>query len=127
MKKVWKVIGVIMGIIAIMSIAGFFLLTRGLEEVASVQVAEIDLEGKEDGIYKGRYENYRWKNEVEIRIEDGRIIDIVVNDAQREDQGELEGKMTDAVLEAQSTQVEVVSGATVSSRAYLKAVEDALQ
>ncbi len=127
MKKALKVLGVMAGLIIITGAAGFFFLTRGLEEVASVQVGEIYPGQKEDGIYEGYYENYRWKNEVAVHIEDGRIVEIIVNDAQREDQEGLERKMTDAVMEAQSTQVEVVSGATVSSKAYLKAIEDALQ
>ena len=127
MKKAFKILGVITAVIVLLAAAGLFFLTRGLEEGAELVVEEIDFSHKEDGSYLGSFEFYRWNNEVEVIIENGRVSEIIANDQPREKQDGAIRELTDSVIEGQSTQVEVVSGATVTSKTYLKAVENAMK
>ncbi len=127
MKKVLKVVGVAAAVIVLLAAAGLFFLTRGLDEGVELVVEEIDFSQKEDGSYLGSFEFYRWNNEVEVIIENGRVSEIIANDQPREKQDGAIRELTDSVIEGQSTQVEVVSGATVTSKTYLKAIENAMK
>ena len=127
MKKVFKIAGVTAAVIVLLAAAGLFFLTRGLEEGAELVVEEIDFSDKEDGSYLGSFEFYRWNNEVEVIIENGRVSEIIANKQPHEKQEETIRQLTDSVIEVQSTQVEVISGATVTSKTYLKAIENAMK
>ncbi|RQD69984.1 MAG: FMN-binding protein [Tindallia sp. MSAO_Bac2] len=127
MKRVFKVAGVAAAVIVLLAAAGLFFLTRGLEEGAELVVEDIDFSQKEDGSYLGSIEFYRWNNEVEVIIKNGKVSEIIANDQPREKQDDAIRELTDSVIEGQSTQVEVVSGATVTSKTYLKAIENAMK
>jgi uncharacterized protein with FMN-binding domain len=76
--------------------------------------------------YTGSYDGYRWKNTVTVTVENHVITNIVrvKGPAGRE---EIALSLTEAVLGAQSPDVDAVTGATADSKAFLKAVENALQ
>ena len=83
-----------------------------------------------DGTYRGAYEGgmYKWRaNECQATVSSGKVTDIQL--AGSSDPG---GKNTqhealyDRVIQAQSLQVDTISGATLTSKAYLQAVENAL-
>ena len=74
-----------------------------------------------DGEYTGEFSRYRWSNKVKVTIEGGRIVAI-----QPENSGGLERELSEQIMARQSLQVDIKTGATVSSNAFLKAVEDAL-
>ena len=71
---------------------------------------------------------YKWRaNECQVTVSSGKVTDIQL--AASKDPG---GKNTqhqelyDRVIQAQSLQVDTISGATLTSKAYLQAVENAL-
>lgn len=82
-----------------------------------------------DGVYAGSAEGYGGPVEVEVTIENGYIEDVQVVSAEKEDAPYLEQAETllDAVLEEQTTDVDVVSGCTYSSVGILNGVTEALQ
>lgn len=127
MKKAFKVVGIVVAVIVILVTTALFFLTRGLEEGVLLVVEEIDFSLKEDGSYYGSFEFYRWNNEVEVIIENGRVSEMISNNKLRKRQESIIRELEDSIIEAQSTQVEVVSGATVTSKIYLKAIEDAMK
>ena len=87
----------------------------------------IDLTGVSDGIYTGTYEHGRWTNTVTVHVEAGKITGIdIVKDVAAAGITDCSDEVFRRVLESQDTQVDAVSGATVTSKAYLKAIEDAL-
>ena len=99
-------------------------------EARSLPLDAVDFSRLSDGTYHGAYEGgmYRWRaNECDVTVTDGRVIRIQL--AGSTDPG---GKNTqhealyDRVIEAQSLQVDTISGATLTSKAYLQAVENAL-
>ena len=65
--------------------------------------------------------------EVAVKVEAGRIVDIAIVSARDDEPYFTDAlEVIDAVIAANSTQVDTVSGATYSSGGILDAVEDAL-
>lgn len=81
-----------------------------------------------NGTYTGDGQGFGGNIQVQITIADDTLTDIQVVSAEKEDSAYLsQGKaVIDRILEAQSTDVDTVSGATFSSTGILMAVEDAL-
>ncbi|HPO02604.1 MAG TPA: FMN-binding protein [Treponemataceae bacterium] len=91
---------------------------------------EVDLagrgpEGTRDGVWEGSFDTDLVKATVLVTTENEKIADIEIV---RHDNGM--GKKAEAVIDqviaSQSTSVDVVSGATLSSKVILRAVEEAL-
>jgi len=123
MKKVL----IIVGIIAVVLIGGGTVVMNGLSDGANVVLEGIDLSGTSDGSYIGTYEHGRWTNTLSIHIKNGKItgIDIVEN-VFAAGITNCSNEVFQRVIESQNTLVDAVSGATVTSKAYLKAIENAL-
>ena len=124
MKK-WKKIIIGIGLaVGTMGLVMLMLVTRGLGEGKALEINSVDLHSLEDGIYLGEYEGGRWTNEVEVEVRDREIQSIRLLEGF--EMKKVKEEIYNKVLEHQSIEVEVVSGATVSSKAYLKAIENAL-
>ena len=85
--------------------------------------------GLTPGVYEGTGQGYRGPIHVQIQVSPAGIDDIVIvshNDGAYPGGNAME-ELLEAVLEYGSTDVDVVSGATVSSRGFLEAVDDALE
>jgi uncharacterized protein with FMN-binding domain len=124
-KDLKIVLGIVGGLVVLV-VAGLLYLSRGLNQGASITIDEIDISSLPDGTYEGTYRAGRWTNTVEVDVADGRMTAIrVVKDVQFA-LAEVRKQTIDRVLEKQSPAVDAVSGATVTSKAYLKAVEKAL-
>lgn len=93
------------------------LLTR---EIESINITEID-----DGIYQGKYEVFPVSVELNVEVKDHQIIEI---DILKHDNGQ--GKpaelIINSVIEQNSIDVDVISGASYSSRTILQAISNAL-
>ncbi len=82
-----------------------------------------------DGTFTGTADGYGGEIEVEVTIEDDEITDIeVVSHDETEGIGDdAMDELKDRVIEEQGTEnVDAISGATVTSDAFLEAVDDAL-
>jgi uncharacterized protein with FMN-binding domain len=125
-KKIWPfvLLGILTGILLIG--AGLIkYLDSNMDKLTSVVIAEVDLTGIEDGVFKGSYSAFPVIVEVEVTIHSHSITKIKLI-KHMNGQGSAAESITDKVMEAQSLQVDVVSGATYSSKAILKAIDDAL-
>lgn len=67
--------------------------------------------------------------QVQVEIADGRIAAVEILSAEQEDAAYLDAAsaLTAVIVEAQSTSIDTVSGATFSSNGILHAAEDALK
>ena len=91
-----------------------------------MEISAVNPSSLSDGTYKGSYSAGRWSNEVSVIIKGGKITDIkVVKDVGFVQKG-LSDELFSRVINAQNTTVDTVSGATVTSKAYLKSIENAL-
>jgi|LFRM01.1.fsa_nt_gb uncharacterized protein with FMN-binding domain len=80
-----------------------------------------------DGVYVGKADGHNGPLSVEVTVEGGKITAIeVLEHSETPIIGDAGFTVIDAIIEAQSTDVDAVSGASVTSRAVLAAVEDAL-
>jgi len=82
-----------------------------------------DLSAKADGVYQGNSFNV-W---VDVTVENHRIIRIDITEHYRSPVGKNAERIIDKIIRKQSLDVDVVTGATMSSQSILKAVENALQ
>ena len=127
MKKRAKVIIAVVGIICVIAIGMFIAVSTSAKEAASnITIQDIDVTGIADGIYEGHYEVAPVKVSVRVTVADEEIVDIVILEHETGLGGKAEG-IIDTVIAQQSLDVDTISGATVSSKAILKAIEDAIQ
>jgi uncharacterized protein with FMN-binding domain len=88
--------------------------------------SDIDFSRLRDGTYQGESRHWPVAAEVEVRVLNGRVTDIVIL-RHREGRGESAERITGDIIAAQSLDVDVISGATLSSRTILEAAESALR
>jgi len=122
MKKKLKWIGI--GFIALLVIIVGFA-TLGLQDALNLTLQPVDLTKIADGTYTGEYQSGRWSNTVKVVISDHTItaiepIKIASGRAQ------LAEELTNRVIAEQQPNVDAITGATASSKSFLKAVETAL-
>lgn len=127
MKKALKAILIIFILFVVVIAGAAFYLTRGLDEGMQVDISSIDATSVKDGTYEGTYEAGRWSNTVVVTVKDGKITDIQVKDNVALPQEGLSDEIFKRVMDKQNVQVDAVTGATVTSKAYLKAIENALK
>lgn len=104
---------------------GFFM-TRGLEQLQNEPIARVNLGLVVDGTYDGRYTQGRFSNEVRVTVKDARITNIELLDSVLFERPEIAKELFERIIESNDTAVDAVTGATVTSKAYQKAIENAL-
>lgn len=126
MKKVLIILLIVLAVFISIGAAGLFYITRGLDAGSKVTVSAVAPSALSDGTFEGTYSAGRWSNKVSVKIEGGKIADIkILEDVVFVQEG-LSNEIFGRVIDAQNTTVDAVSGATVTSKAYLKSIEDAL-
>ena len=124
MKKKLLIAGVI---VVVILIAAFLKITDGLSEGAKLTLNGVNLTNIADGSYTGSYEFKRWSNSVVVQVKGNRIVSIGIDkNIPGAEVTNCSDEIFRRVIEAQDTKVYAVSGATVTSKAYLKAIENAL-
>ncbi|WP_026393647.1 FMN-binding protein [Acetobacterium malicum] len=126
MKKVMMIILSILGVLVLVGAGGVFYITNGLEAGENLAINPVDLTKIEDGTYAGVYQAGRWTNEVAVSVADHQISNIDVVKTVTIESPEMTSTIINSVIEKQNTTVDTVTGATVSSKAYLKSIENAL-
>jgi uncharacterized protein with FMN-binding domain len=100
-------------------------LEEGLKVLDTLEFGELKLSSVTDGRYEGSYSAGIVKATVSVAIRDHRIEDIEILKHDN-GKGKAAESITKDVIARQSVQVDVVSGATYSSKVILKAIENAL-
>ncbi|MGI5970992.1 MAG: FMN-binding protein [Oscillospiraceae bacterium] len=126
MKKVFKMILIVLAVFAAVAAGAALYISHGLDAGSKVDISAVDPSKLSDGIYFGSYKAGRWSNEVSVTIKDRKISDIeIIKDVSFAMEG-LSDEVFNRVIEKQNTTIDAVSGATVTCKAYLKAIENAL-
>lgn len=126
MKKGLKIFLIVIAILFVLIGLTLAAALPGLTEVTDLDIESVDLTQIPDGSYTGSYDSYRWSTTVEVTILDHRITDIQPVKTQ-DGRDSLNEDLKEKVLSEQTVDVDAVSGATASSNAYLKAIENALK
>ena len=115
-----------LGVLVVVAGAMMAFLLVGQGAILEMDIADVAISDISDATYRGSFESGRWSNEVEVTVKDQRMTSIIVTRDVLFRRDEVSQELFDRMIEAQSVVVDAVSGATVTSRAYMKAVEDAL-
>jgi uncharacterized protein with FMN-binding domain len=125
MKKVFKVVLIMFGIILSICLIMIHFDLKHQKEIKNLVIKDIDLNEIEDGEYSGSFSKYRWNINVKVKIKDHKITNInFFNNTDISDN--FKNKLINNVIEKQKVNIDTISGATVSTKALLKAIEDAL-
>ena len=105
-------------------------LLREHKEARSLPLNAVDFGKLNDGTFHGAYEGgmYKWRaNECQVTVSSGKVTDIRLvaskDPAAKNTQAEV---LYERVIQAQSLQVDTISSATLTSKAYLQCIENAL-
>lgn len=81
-----------------------------------------------DGVYEGAGKGFKGDIKLSVQVENGNILDIEILEMQETVSiGDVAiEKIIEKIIEAQSTEVDTVSGATISSKGTISAIEMAL-
>ena len=128
MKKIFRVFIVLILFILILVVSCTAMMNKEMEKAKNelMLVEDPDLSKVEDGIYRGKVETMLVKAEVEVSVKNHKIISISII---KHDNGK--GKPAEAIIDDivkdNSTDVELIAGATMSSLVIRAAVIDALK
>jgi uncharacterized protein with FMN-binding domain len=87
---------------------------------------KIDSEKIKDGIYQGQYTSGPVKVVAKVKIRNQSVVDIELLQHRTWKGKKAETIIPNRIIEEQSTRVDVVSGATISSRVIMNAVQHAI-
>ncbi|PKM58177.1 MAG: hypothetical protein CVU98_02330 [Firmicutes bacterium HGW-Firmicutes-3] len=123
MKNVIKWAFILIGAVALMSIIWA---AKDLSDIKAVELGVIELEDLDNGNYNGQYENGRFSNELIVEIMDQKITDIQVTKPVLSSNEQFVTDLRRMILLEQSLDLDAISGATYTTKAYLKSIENAL-
>lgn len=125
-KRIWVyIVAVVVIIIAGIGIAMLSVIGNYKKQVEAIHITDVNLSEVPDGVYEGSCETLLVSADVRVTVEDHQIkeIELVKHNHGKGASAEvIPGK----IIQAQSLEVDIVSGATSSSKVILKAVENAL-
>jgi uncharacterized protein with FMN-binding domain len=126
MKGRMRTIAIVAGVLLVIG-AGIFIAADRWAKASTkdITVYTQTAVGVSDGIYTGKHEISPVMVAVRVSVENGTITDITITEHQNGLGGKAE-RIVDDVLGRQSLEVDAISGATVSSKTILKAIESAL-
>lgn len=129
MTGLWITLGII-AVLGISSWIGWSRLAKEHQEAKNLPIKEMDFKKLKNGSFHGAYEGgmYKWRiNECQVDVASGKVVNIKLlttkDPASKNMQAD---ELYSRVIKAQSLQVDTISMATLTSKAYLKAVENAL-
>nr|WP_243183188.1 FMN-binding protein [Anaerosolibacter carboniphilus] len=93
--------------------------------IGAITINEVDLSKIQDGTYRGSHDAIWVGADVTVIVKDHKIIDIKL-ERHLNGRGEPAEIIPQRVIDAQSLEVDFISGATSSSKVILKAIEKAL-
>ena len=120
--KALLIVGIVIAaLIGILAIGAF----SGMGAVRRLAINPVDLAGIEDGVYSGSFRKGRFSYSVQVTVKDHRL-QAVESTGGRQAQDAVIRQIFARMVEVQSVQVDTVSGASLTTRAVSKAVENAL-
>ena len=119
---------IILSVIAAGLSAGLIIDAPNRREIRDLSIADVNFEGLQDGTYVGCYDGGKSKlraAQVRVTVDEGAVTAIEAVEGGGDSEMIIED-LFGRVIGAQSLRVDTVTGATLTSKAHLKAVEYAL-
>lgn len=99
---------------------------QAYEYVRNMPIGAVDVSKVADGVREGTFSLSDIRCRTRVTVKGGKIESIEIVENATNDLAKKAEKVADGVLAAQSLQVECVTGATATSKAILKSIENAL-
>ena len=122
MKLLLILLAVVCAAVILLAFVAFY----GMSDVRRLVIREIDLSKIANGTYVGSYHKGRFTYDVEVAVRDHRIVSIKNKNPRTRALGAWNEQAEAAMVASQAINVDVVSGATLNTKAFSKAVEQAL-
>jgi len=126
----WIIALIVVSVLGVGCGIGWSYIAKEHKEAMNLPLNAIDFGNLKDGVYIGEYEGgmYKWRaNTVEVTVSGGKVISIkLLNATFAYDDPDKLAALFDRVVAQQSLQVDAISGATLTSKGFLQAVENAL-
>ncbi|MDZ5010858.1 FMN-binding protein, partial [Clostridium perfringens] len=116
MKTLFKILMSLILLFLLIFVGGIFYLSRGLNEGMSISLNGIDISKLDDGKYTGEYDYGRWTNKLDITVKNNKITEILIKDDVTFSKPGVSEELFNKVIETQSTKIDAISGATVTSK-----------
>jgi len=128
MRRRTKVLLILLTVILVVGVFAVYFVKKmdqSLSELSTTEIEDIDLMTIDDGEYVGSYQAFPVSVEVKVTVLNHAMvsIELIKHD---EGQGESAEVIIDDVLAEQSLEVDIITGATYSSKVMLLAIKDAL-
>lgn len=126
MKK--KLIGLLIIAVVVGGIYGFNYynkIKKYKAKINDIKISHVEISDIKDGIYQGSFDADVIAAEVEVEVKDKAIKNIKILE-HKTDKGARGEAVVQKVIDAQSLEVDVISGASNSSKVILKAIDNAL-
>ena len=125
-RRLGKILLIILLLLTVTLVGAYTLMNRNLGKLAEATIANVDLAKLADGEYFGKYTVLPVIVEVKVTIKDSMIENVQLL---RHDngQGRTAERIVEDVIAQQRVGVDIIAGATYSSKVILKAIEDALK
>ncbi len=128
-----KMLIVVLAIVVVLGAGGaigWSRLSKEHREARSLPLNAVDFSKLNDGTYHGAYAGgmYKWRaNECNVTVTNGKVTDIQLESSKEAGAGNKDYLVLyDRVIASQTLQVDTISSATLTGKAYLQAVENAL-
>lgn len=125
MKKKRTILIVILVLICLLVLAWYLINTNIVKKANNITFSNLELSYIDDGIYVGEYTLLPVKVILQVEIKNHQIHEINILEHQN-GFGKKAEVITRDIIEKQSLDVDLVSGATVSNKVILKAIDNAL-
>lgn len=126
-KRYVLLIMLVLVVLAVATAANIFMkkTEAGLAQLSRMTLKDPDLLSLADGVYEGSYEVFPVKVVVRVTLAGHRLTEIQLIE-HRQGKGKDAERLVPRIVERQSIELDVIGGATYSSKVILKAVELAL-
>lgn len=136
--KAWVILLIVFGAIVVVAAGGFLADAPGRDEIQALVIHDVDFKNLRDGTFVGEYtgtKSHSRDAQVEVTISGGKISDIKILKGAADNEGKPVkltgglsiGDLFNDVMKLETLQVDAISGATLTSKAHLKALENALK
>ncbi len=122
-----KIALIIVGSIIALGGVGALFGMIGMGDIRKMVVRNIDLSKVEDGDYSGEFHKARWNHEVTVTVKDHKLVAVKNDNELTSGDQKIVDEAIDSMIARQSVAIDVVSGASINTKAFQKAVENALE
>lgn len=122
-----RLMRVLLGVLGVLLVLMGFFMFYGMGYIKGMTINDVDLSRVKDGTYTGSFKRGRWSYSVEVTVKEQKIINIASSGPTAKMMGDFDAKASQAIIARQSPKVDAVSGATITTKAFSKAVENALR